>query len=244
MIPRGIIAIGVLVAIGASGCHKGSSNLFRSEVSYLREDVTDLLRIAFQTAESAYLGDPVAPADLLDPAASGNGFTAAYGLPPAVRAGLGFGDGRATRRVLEDGIAHPDPESFRITSTAAARLQILYTLRYVGETRGGRLTQIDLTVTLDAIRIAPGSYEVTYLVDGDCLLGATFALLRTDFRARGRPADGLDSSFGDGSGILDDPGVYAPFDFDLDWLSDGFRAEGDVGCCSYFREFFRYEEAR
>ncbi|MGQ0613869.1 MAG: hypothetical protein ACT4PV_09050 [Planctomycetaceae bacterium] len=244
MFSRGIVAICVLGAVGASGCHEGSSNLFRFEISYLREDVVDLLRIAFQSAENAYLGDPVAPADLIDPADSGNGFTAAYTLPPAVRPGLGFGDGRATRRVLEDGVAHPEPESFRITGTAAARLQILFTLRYVGETRGGRITQVDLTVSLDATRTAPGEYEVVYLVDGDCLLGATFALLRTEFRAPGRPADGLDPSFGDGSGIIDDPGVYAPFDLDLDWLSDGFRAEGDVGCCSTFREFFRYEEVR
>ena len=243
MFPRGCIALLCVAAAGA-GCHKSTSNLFRSEIEFLREDVVDLLRIAFQTAENGYLGDPVDPDDLLDPADAGNGFTAVYELPPALRAGLGFGSGRATRRVLEDGVAHPEPQDFRVTSSSAARVVISYALLYDGETRAGRLTQVDLTVAVDAERTAPGVYDVTYLVDGDCLLGATFTLLRTDFRAPGRPADGLDPAFGDGSGIIDDPGVYDAFDLDLDWLPEGFRAEGDVGCCAYLKEFFRYEEVR
>lgn len=230
-----------LLAAVVPGCH-GSDNLFDFEIEFLREDVVDLYTIVFQGGENAFLGDLVEPEDVVDPPASGNGFTVTYDLPAASRVGLGFGSGRVRLSVREDGVLNPDPLSFSFGTTSADSVVVAYRLRYDGETFRGRDTQVDFDFTLEATRAGPSGFLVVYTVDGETSLGQTFCRLRTVFRSPGRPQDGVDDTFGDGSGVIDDPAVFDVLDLDVDWFPDGFRAEGDVGCCAHLDVFVRYFE--
>lgn len=235
----------LLVPLLVAACGRSTSGLFRIEVAFLEEDVEDLLRIVFQGAENAFVGDPVGEADLVEPAGPGNGFMATYDLPGAARTGLGFGSGRVALRVVEEGHVSEDPLAFRFATTAALEVEVRYELRYAGETRLGRLTHVDLRYTLTATRAtAAEPFRVETFVEGEVLLGITSADIRARFRSPGRPRDGIEPGFGDAEGCIDDPQVEAGrFDFDLDWLDPGrFRAEGEVGRCCFFREIFAYSE--
>jgi len=235
------LLLGAILAGLVPGC-RGSDNLFDFEIEFLREDVVDLYTIVFQGGENAYLGDRVEPEEVVDPPAAGNGFTVTYDLPAAPRVGLGFGSGRVRLSVREDGVPRADPLSFSFGTTSANEVVVSYALRYDGQTFRGRDTRVDFDFELAATRTGPSSFLVVYTVDGETSLGGTFCRLRTVFRAPGRPQDGIDGAFGDGSGVIDDPAVFDALDLDVDWFPDGFRAEGDVGCCGYLDVFIRYLE--
>ncbi|MDH3592547.1 MAG: hypothetical protein OER88_11750, partial [Planctomycetota bacterium] len=82
-----------------------------------------------------------------------------------------------------------------------------------------------------------------YFVDGIVDVGRVFMDITTEFRAEGRPRDGIDRGFGDGAGRIDDPDVVDVFSLDLDFFDDDFfRAEGDVGHCCFFDETFAFVE--
>lgn len=234
----------ILVLALAAGCsHDGSENLLRSEVEFLAEDVIDLMTITFQVAETAFVGDLVFPEDIIEEGGAGNNFTAVYDLPQEDRLGLGPGFGRATVRITEDGVPNEVPLDFTFAGTDALTVVITYEIQYLGVAASGRDTDIDFLVTATATRrLASEPFVVEYLVDGDCFLGATFCRVITDFRSEGSPRNGLLPGFGDGDGFIDDPDVYDIFDLDLDYQVDDFLAEGPVGCCSIFEEFFLYAE--
>jgi len=224
-------------------CNRSTAGLFRLEVAYLSEDVEDLMRIVFQGAENAFVGDLVDPGDVVEPAGPGNGFTATYDLPEATRAGLGFGSGRVSLRVTEGGAAVQEPLAFSFATTDALDVVLRYELRYDGDTRLGRFTDVSLAFVLTATRASAAEpFLVETFVEGDVFLGVTATDIVARWRSPGRPRDGIEPGFGDGGGRIDDPEVEAGrFDFDLDWRdADRFRAEGDVGRCCYFRESFDY----
>ncbi|MGH7163505.1 MAG: hypothetical protein ACREID_08465 [Planctomycetota bacterium] len=239
-----LATLGTLFAAAAlAGCGDTTHDLTRSEIQFLREDVLDLMTIAFQTGENGFVGDSVEPEDVGDPAGPGNNFTATYDLPFAARVGLGEGSGRVSLRVVEDGVPASDPIGFSFGTTAAGAVTLVYELRYDGETAGNRATDVDLTATLSATRTGGGGFLVEYFLDGEVFLGATFCELTCDFRAPGRPRDGVEVQSGDGLGIIDDPDVFAAFEYDIDWLAGEFLFEGPVSCCAFFEETFPYADA-
>jgi hypothetical protein len=200
------------------------------------------MTIVFWTGESAFLGNrDVRPGDVIEGAGPGNGFTVSYDLPSAVRPGLGTGSGDAFCRVTEDGVPNPDPLSFRFATTTADVVVVEYDLHYEGTTYYDRPTAVNLHARLFAVRTGPDSFTVDYEIDGWCDLGETFTDIITDFTAPGPPTVGT-VDFGDGGGVIDDPDVYDLFHYDLDYFETRFRAEGDVGCCSYYEETFDYRE--
>jgi hypothetical protein len=241
-----LVALLSVAALGGCGSHYGYDPLLPIEIDYLSEDVLDLMAIVFQAGENAFVGDSVAPEDIVDPGGPGNDFTATYDLPEDNRVGLGFGSGRVALQVIEDGFFNEEPLLFSISTTTALEVEITYELRYDGETLGGRFTEVDLLVSVIATRAsALDPFEVDYWVDGQTFLGFTFTEITTQFFSPGRPRDGIIPGVGDGEGIIDDPEVDAGvFDFDLDWDdADTFRAEGEVGICCWFDERFFLDDA-
>lgn len=96
---------------------------------------------------------------------------------------------------------------------------------------------------MTATRATPSDpFEVEYFFAGDCFIGTAFCDLETFFRAPGPPSAGPIEGSGDGEGFIDDPDVYDLFYIDLNYFTDGFRAQGDVGCCAFFRELFDYAD--
>lgn len=239
------VTIALVLGIAAlPGCgSSGSVHLFAFEEDFLAEDVLDLMTIVFQAGENAFVGDPVDPADVVDPAGPGNGFAVVYDLPDDTRLNLGFGNGRVALQVTEDGLVNPDPLSFSVATTTALDVEILYDFSYLGETLGGRLTDVALVVSVHATRSDPADpFLVEYFIDGDVFLGETFCVITTRFRAPGRPRDGIEPLFGDADGFIDDPDIFDVYELDLDYFTNGFRAQGDVGCCAFFEEEFFYSE--
>ncbi len=240
MSPRGCTAL-VLALLACAGCGSGTYNLYRFEARFLVEDVVDLMTIVFQTGENAFVGDAVEEEDLVGAPGAGNGYRATYDLPKAFRVGLDFGAGRASVRVTEDGVPVADPLGFSFGTSGALLVELEYELLYEGRAASGRRTDFALQATLTATRAtAAVPFEVEYFIDGHCEIGATFCDVATRFRAPGRPRDGLVPGFGDAEGFIDDPDVYEIYDLDLDYGLDRFRAQGDVGCCAYFDEYFSY----
>jgi hypothetical protein len=243
---RGFISPVLLVFLVPlfGGCHRHTHGLTHSEVEFLSEDVIDLMTVVFQGAENAFVGDTVELEDITDMAGPGNNWTVTYDLPVDVRIGLGVGFGRVALRVSEDGTPDEDPLDFDFGTTDALVVELDYELRYEGQTAGGRITDVDLIVFVTATRMDPGDpFLVEYFVDGFLDIGVTFCDIVTRFRSVGRPRDGIEVGFGDGEGIIDDPEVYEIFDYDLDWIADGyFRAEGEVGHCCFFEEIFFFDE--
>jgi hypothetical protein len=224
-------------------CSEDTHDLYDSEYLYLTEDIDDLLTIAFQAGENAFVGDSVEPGDIVEPAGPGNDFTATYDLPLDDRIGLGLGAGRVALRVVEDGVVSPAPLSFSFGTTSADHVVLVYELRYDGETSHLRTTVVDLTITLDAVRGPGGEFDVTYHERGDVLLGNTRCIdVALDFVAPGRPRDGIVGGVGDGFAWIDDPGVYDLMELDLDWGEGEFIASGDVGCCAFYERLFDYRE--
>lgn len=246
MSSRGITLAALLAgALLAGGCgpRNESFNLLPSEVEFLSEDVIDLTTIAFQLGENAYLGDPVHPEDVIEEAWPGNDYTVTYDLPLDLRLGLGVGYGRVMLRVLEDGFPVEQPLFFSFSGTTADEVVLVYEVQYLGETRPGRDTDLDFTVSLTATRTRAGDFRVEYFIEGDCFLGSTFCEFSTLFYAYGLPRDGLERGLGNGTGMIDDPDVFAPLYFDIEFDGgDWFRAEGDLGLDGYFAELFLYDE--
>lgn len=234
-----VIALLPLVA----GCPSGHAvGLFRSEEVFLEEDVIDLMTIVLQSGENAFVGDIVAPGDVLVPAGPVNDFTVVYRLPSDLRPNLGLGFGEAELHVVEDGVVNTDPLSFSFATTAAVEVELTYRLLYRGEaTFTRRLTDVDLLVTVTARRGALGFNLVMYRIDGFVDLGATRCTVLTGFTAFGRPRDGIEAGTGDGEGIIDDPDVFDVFDYDIDYFTSVFRVEGEVGL-AFFEELFDYSE--
>jgi hypothetical protein len=227
----------------APGCDSGSENIYDFEEDYLSEDLLDLMTIVFQASEQAFVGDPVFPEDVIEVAQPANSFTAFYALPEGDRLNLGFGSGDVYLQVTEDGVVNEDPLAFDITTTDALRVDVFYDFVYLGETLGGRPTDAAFVVTFTATRASTAEpFLVEYFVDGDTFLGSTYARIETQFRAPGRPRDGIDGYFGDAAGLVDDPDVYDDWEMDLDYFEDGFRAQGDVGCCGFFEREFWYSQ--
>ena len=225
-----------------AGCDSDTFGLFRSEEEFLEEDVIDLMTIVLQSGENAFVGDIVAPGDVLVPASPVNDFTVVYELPSDLRRNLGLGFGEAELHVVEDGVVNTDPLSFSFATTAASEVEVTYRLLYRGEaTFTRRLTDVDLLVTVTARRGALGFNLVTYRIDGFVDLGATRCTVLTGFTAFGRPRDGIEEGTGDGEGIIDDPDVFDVFDYDIDYFTNVFRAEGEVGL-AFFEDLFNYSE--
>jgi hypothetical protein len=225
-----------------AGCDSDTFGLFRSEEEFLEEDVIDLMTIVLQSGENAFVGDIVAPGDVLVPASPVNDFTVVYELPSDLRRNLGLGFGEAELHVVEDGVVNTDPLSFSFATTAASEVEVTYRLLYRGEaTFTRRLTDVDLLVTVTARRGALGFNLVTYRIDGFVDLGATRCTVLTGFTAFGRPRDGIEEGTGDGEGIIDDPDVFDVFDYDIDYFTNVFRAEGEVGH-AFFEDLFNYSE--
>jgi len=243
MSPRGCTALLLSLLPLLAACEPVTVNLYPDEKDFLGEDVVDLMTVVFQAGENAFVGDPVAPEDVIGVAGPGNLYQATYDLPPDFRPGLGHGSGRASLRVIEDGTMNQDPLAFSLGATDALDVVVVYELRYAGQAVYGRATEVALTVTLTATRATPlDPFLAGYRVEGRCDLGATYCDIDTTFRAEGRPRDGIVPDFGDGSGTIDDPDVVGALDLDLDFFGDSFRAEGDVGCCAYFAHRFRVSE--
>lgn len=240
---RFILAVSLSLAACSSG--HGYENLYYEEIDFLAEDVIDLMTIVFQAGENAFVGDSVEPEDIVDPGGPGNDFTATYDLPEDFRVGLGFGTGRVALQVFEDGVASNLPLAFSFATTNALTVELFYELRYDGDTRGGRFTEVDLFVSVYATRATPfDPFVVEYLIEGEVFLGFTYCEIITRFLSPGRPRDGVAEDFGDGEGIIDDPEVAAGvFDLDIDFDDDEtFEAEGEVGYCCYFEERFYFDE--
>ena len=239
------VTLALVCGLLAAGCGSSSDtdNLWGFEVEFLREDTVDLMVIAFQIGENAYQGDPVLPGDVLEPAAPINDFFVHYDLPPAVRDGLGTGFGDVYYQVTEDGVRNPNPLTFLFATTTALEVVIVYDIAYQGVSVSDRETDIEFVVTLTATRSTPaGPFEVRYDIEGDCFVGETFCDLDTFFFAPGPPSSGPIEGSGDGEGFVDDPDVYDLFYIDLNYFADSFRAEGDVGCCAFFKEQFYYDD--
>ena len=236
------LVVALLPLVG--GCpHDGDAfGLFRSEVEFLEEDVIDLMTIVLQSGENAFVGDIVAPGDVLVPASPVNDFTVVYDLPSDLRRNLGLGFGEAELQVFEDGVVNTDPLGFSFATTPANEVVLTYRLLYRGEAQlTRRLTDIDLIVEVSARRGASGFDLVEYRIDGFVDIGATLCTVLTGFTAFGRPRDGIEEGTGDGEGIIDDPDVFDVFDYDIDYFTNGFRAEGEVGH-AFFEELFDYLE--
>ena len=245
MSPRAFTIATILgLSVLGGGCgHHGSEHLFRFEEAYLSEDVLDLMTIVFQASEQAFTGDFVDPADVVDPAGPANGYTVYYELPDAFRLNLGQGSGSVFLQIFEDGLVVQRPLAFDIYASQALDVEIVYDFVYLGETLGGRATDAAFVVTATATRASTAEpFLVEYLVDGDCFLGATYCEIRTRFRAPGRPRDGIEGLFGDAEGFIDDPDIFEIWELDLDYSYNGFRAQGDVGCCGYFERDFWYDD--
>jgi len=222
------------------GCTElAEDSLDELEAEFLSEDVYDLMGIAFQTGENAFLGDAVSPADIIEDASPNNSWTVTYDLPAGFRLGLGAGVGRVRLSIVEDGQPLEFPLAFQWSTSDALDVKLIYELIYEGETIGGRATDVGFTATLTAVRLSTlEPFFVEYFIDGDCYLGATFCRLTTRVRAAGLPNELIDG-FGDGAGEIDDPDVVDVFDLDIDFRGNGtYRAQGWVGCCAYFDEDF------
>jgi hypothetical protein len=201
------------------------------------------MTIVFQASEQAFVGDPVLPEDVIEGARPANAFTVFYALPQGDRLNLGPGSGDVYLQVTEDGVVNENPLDFDISTTDALQVEVFYDFVYLGETLGGRLTDAAFVVTLTATRASPADpFLVEYFVDGDTFLGATYARIETRFRAPGRPRDGIEAEFGDAAGLVDDPDIFDVWELDLDYFADGFRAQGDVGCCGFFEREFWYDQ--
>jgi hypothetical protein len=232
----------LLAALGAAApaCKTGDSNgLSDLEIDYLAEDVDDLMTIAFAIGESAYLGDVVSSGDVIEEASPGNGYFLTYDLPPGFRLGLGPGYGRVRLSVTADGVPLALPDAFSFATTDALDVEIHYEIDYVGETFGGRSTDVQFAARLVASRVTPQEpFMVEYIIDGDCYLDETYCRYTTWIDAEGLPHDLL-AEQSDAEGFIDDPDVFGDYDLDIDYRSDGtYVAEGWVGCCSWFREKF------
>lgn len=245
IIPR-LCAAGLFSAVLlVGGCNSGGTScLTYSEVRFLSEDIIELMGIVYQTGENGFLGDPVQPGDVVSPPGSGNAYTVTYDLPEGNRLGLGYGFGRASLQVDEDGVVNETPLAFSFGTTDALEVVMTYTLRYQGETASGRLTDTDFTATLLATRGSTAEpFLVEYLIDGSCFLGATFCEMITRFRSPGSPRNGLEIGFGDGAGLIDDPDVFAPMDLNIDYdRGTNFRARGKLGDCARYDERIYYSE--
>lgn len=240
---RGIIAVAVLGLALLGGCDDHTYNLCCDEVAYLTEDVVDLMTIVMQTGENAFVGDPWEIGDIVDPGGPGNDYRATYDLPPAQRIGLGYGSGRVALRVVEDGVPRADPLLFLFATTTANVVDLSYELRYDGETAPGRLTEVDFTATLHATRAGPlDPFVIEYAIDGFCWLGDTYCEMGIDFVSPGRPRDGIDPTWGGGFGVIDDLDVHDVFYPGIYYFPDSFVAEGDVGCCAYYKQGFLWSE--
>jgi hypothetical protein len=241
---RGIILSLSLAVLALAGCSNvgTTAGLESREVEYLSEDVVDLMTNVFQASENAYVGDLVYGEDIVDTAGPGNDFAVTYDLPSDWRLGLGYGYGRVTLRVEEEGQPVEHPLSFSFATTGALEVELEYQLTYLGETPT-RDTDIDLLVTAVATRHRAGEpFLVDYTVDGHCFFGDTLCRIETYFRALGRPREGILTEHSDGWGSIDDFDVYDVFDMNLDYRGDFFRAEGRVGWRGYYEEAFGYEE--
>ncbi|MEE8104984.1 MAG: hypothetical protein V3T86_05565, partial [Planctomycetota bacterium] len=212
-----------------------------TEIEFLREDVEDLLTIGFASAEQAFVGDIVFDSEVLQEPNLRNGYEVYYELPPLDRPGLGYGFGEALLHIEEDGVRVEDPLNFFYDESDAGVIRLFYGLSYDGETRGGRFTSIDFEIDITLTRYGAG-WIVDYRVFGNCWMDDTYCLLNVAFRSEGRPSEGFDPTFGDGEGYIDDDGVYSGFDMDLDWHSDHFTAEGEVGTFGWFEEDFGYRQ--
>lgn len=232
-------AVLLLALLAACGHPRHSAGLSFEEIEYLSEDVHDLSAIVFQTGENAYLGDIVAPGDIIEDAQPGNGWTVTYALDPEFRLGLGPGLGRVRLSIAEDGVAVQDPLAFSFAATDATEVVLIYDLTYEGETLGGRPTDVAFEARVTATRRSSlDPFLVEYWIVGDCWLGATLCRLSLRFEAAGPPNELL-AGVADGAGFIDDPDVRAELDLDYDFYADGsYVAEGWVGCCSWFRERF------
>ena len=245
MLFRGAIALLLAALVLPIGCTTDPDvELTLAEEDYLIEDVIDLKTIVFQAAENAYLGEAVAFEDIIEDATAGNGYAVTYDLPFQARIGLGTGNGRVTLRIFEDGIPAEEPLAFTFGDSFAEVIRIEYDVRYLGETFNGRETDIDFLVTATATRAGPGeSFDVEYFIDGDCFLGATFCRYVSAFRSPGIPRDGVEADYGDGTGLIDDPDVYAAMDLDVGFVDSlRFRALGFLPGGAVFAEIFFYDE--
>ena len=243
------LAFSLLFLVGLTGCDDGyhhghgHSELSALEADYLAEDVVDLMTVPLQVADNAFVGDLVFPAEVLQPARPGNGFTVLYELPPQNRVGLGFGSGEVSLYIDENGVAVADPLLFSFATTSADVVDLAYLISYEGEASlTGRPTVVDLEVYLNAVRVGPGAWDVEYSVEGVCDLGATLCDVSLLFAAPGRPRAGIEPGFGDGATLIDDPAVRAIYDGAIDWFLDGFDSFGDVGCCASYGDQFAYWE--
>ena len=235
-----ILLLAALPLLLVTGCSElAEGNLDELEIEFLSEDVHDLMSIAFQTGENAFLGDAVSPGDIIDDASPDNSWTVTYDLPAGFRLGLGPGIGRVRLSIVEDGRPLEFPLGFQWGSSDALDVVLTYELVYEGQTIGGRTTDLGFTATLTAVRLTTlEPFFIEYFIDGDCYLGATFCRLTTRVRAAGLPNQLIDG-FGDGAGVIDDPDVVDEFDVDIDFGGNGtYRAQGWVGCCAYFDESF------
>ncbi|HEY7864108.1 MAG TPA: hypothetical protein VIE39_10635 [Thermoanaerobaculia bacterium] len=229
-----------------SGCYDDDCydcGLYYYEEAYITEDVVDLMTNVFATAENAYQGDIVDPLDITQVPDATNDYTAVYLLPDAFRLGFGQGAGDVAVQITEDGLENIDPLLFSFAATTALTVEVIYDLRYLGMTMGARETDIALQVILTATRASPVEpFRYEYFVDGTCFFGTTFCDFSTRFEALGPPSAGIVAGFGDGAGFVDDPDVYDVFDLDVDWGTNHFRAQGDVGCCAYYDADFPYDQ--
>ena len=73
-----------------------------AEFQFLGEDVIDMMTVVFQVGEQAYLGEVVAPGDVVTQPGAGNDFTVTYDLPDLDRLNLGRGTGRVSLQILEE----------------------------------------------------------------------------------------------------------------------------------------------
>lgn len=229
----------ILAAILAVGCQDYTHGVDDFEVDLLREDVEDLMTIAFGSAEQAYLGDLVFDAEILDEPTLRNGYEVYYELPLFDRPGIGYGNGEVLLWIEEDGVRVEDPLDFFYDESDAGVIRLFYGLSYDGETRGGRFTSIEFEIDVTLTRYGNG-WIVDYRVFGNCWMDDTYCFVNLAFRSEGRPSDGFDPTFGDGEGFIDDHDVSSGFDMDLDWHSDHFTAEGEFGHLGWFEEDFGY----
>jgi hypothetical protein len=228
---------------GCDGDDCYDCDLYTYEEAFITEDVVDLMTNVFATGESAFLGDVVAPGDVVQPPDAANRYTVVYLLPDAFRLGFGQGSGDVALQVTEDGVDNPDPLSFSFSTTTALTVELVYDIVYLGFTQGARETDIALRAILTATRASVfDPFVVEYFIDGTCFFGTTFCDFTTRFRAPGPPSAGIEGGFGDGAGNIDDPDVYDIFTMDIDYGTGAFRSQGNVGCCAYYDADFFYDD--